>query len=129
MRDPLSQDRPSAAGARRRHPRRVRVAESVYQRVDARTGKPVAGRYEFTYRDATGRQVWQTAKGETNGDAKAERAELVARMHKGERVERTTLTVSEVAALWLERGTGQKGRWALSTRERYVRIVRQHIDT
>src|SRR5436190_20729869 len=34
----------------------------------------VAGKYEFTYRDATGRQVWQTTKGETKADARAERA-------------------------------------------------------
>jgi len=100
----------------------------VYQRIDARTGKPVPGRYEFTYRDATGLQVWQTARVETKADAKAERAELLARMHKGERVERTALRVSEVAAVWLERGTGQNDRWAPSTRERYRRIVRQHID-
>ena len=83
----------------------MRVAESVYQRIDRDTGKPVPGKYEFTYRDATGRQVWQTAKGDTKADAKAERAELLARMHKGERVERTTLTVGEVAQLWLERGS------------------------
>src|SRR5437016_13067208 len=62
--------------------------------------------YEFSYRDATGRQVWETAKGSTKADAKAERAELLARMHRGERVERTTLTVSEVAQLWLERASG-----------------------
>jgi len=102
----------------------VRVAERVYQRVDRDTGKLVAGKYEFTYRDATGRQVWQTTKGETKADARAERAELLARMHRGERVERTTLTVSEVAQLWLERASGPQGQWAPSTRERYERIVR-----
>jgi len=101
----------------------VRVAERVYQRVDRDTGKLVAGKYEFTYRDATGRQVWQTTKGETKADARAERAELLARMHRGERVERTTLTVSEVAQLWLERASGPQGQWAPSTRERYERIV------
>src|SRR5256885_10402014 len=123
MHDALSQDRPAAEPGRRPHPRRVRVAESVYQRVDRESGKPVAGKYEFTYRDATGRQVWQTAKGDTKADAKAERAETLARMHRGERVERTSMTVGEVARLWLERGTGQKGRWAPSTLEGYDRIV------
>ena len=83
----------------------MRVAESVYPRVDRKSGKPVPGKYEFTYRDATGRQVWQTVKGSSKADAKAERAELLARMHQGERVERTTLTVSEVARLWLKRGS------------------------
>src|SRR5437870_2573744 len=128
MQDTLSQDRREAVGRRRPHPRRVRVAERVYQRVDRHTGKPVAGKYEFSYRDATGRQVWQTAKGSTKTDAKAERAELLARMHRGERVERATLTVSEVAQLWFERASGPQGRWAPSTRERYERIVRRHID-
>src|ERR671937_749388 len=52
MHDSLSQDRPAAAPGRRPHPRRVRVAESVYQRVDRESGKRVAGKYEFTYRDA-----------------------------------------------------------------------------
>src|SRR5438067_9391933 len=128
MHDPSCQDDRPAAPGRRQHPRRVRVAEAVYQRIDRHTGQPVAGKYEFTYRDATGRQVWQTAKGDTKADAKAERAETLARMHKGERVERTSLTVGEVARLWLERGTGQKGRWAPSTLEGYERIVRLHIE-
>ena len=57
MRDPSCQDR-QAVPDRRPHPRRVRVADGIYQRIDRRTGQPVAGKYEFTYRDATGRQVW-----------------------------------------------------------------------
>src|SRR5438445_7655187 len=128
MQDTLSQDRREAVGRRRPHRRRVRLAKRVYQRVDRHTGKPVAGKYEFSYRDATGRQVWQTAKGSTKADAKAERAELLARMHRGERVERTALTVSEVAELWLERASGPQGQWTDSTHERYERIVRRHID-
>jgi integrase len=38
------------------------------------------------------------------------------------------LTVSQAARAWLERGVGQKGRWAPSTAEGYERIVRLHID-
>src|SRR5437763_17140222 len=106
MQDTLSQDRREAVGRRRPPPRRVRVAERVYQCVDRHTGKPVAGKYEFSYRDATGRQVWQTAKGSTRADAGAERAELLARMHQWRASRRTTLTVSEVAQLWLERASG-----------------------
>jgi integrase len=104
------------------------VAEAVYQRVDPKTGRPIPGKFEFTYRDATGRQVWQTAKGDTKADAKAERAEMLAHLHRGGWVERTALTVSEVARAWLARGTGPKGRWAPPTQERYERIVRRHID-
>jgi integrase len=100
----------------------------VYQRIDRKTGKPVPGSFEFSFRDSTGRQRWQRAKGETKAAAKAERAQLLARMHKGERVERSTLTVSEVARLWLERAAGPQGRWAESTRERYDRFVRLYID-
>lgn len=98
------------------------------RRIDRQTGKPVPGKYEFPYRDATGRQVWQIAKGDTRADAKAERAGLLARMHNGQRFERTSLTVSEVAQAWLERGMGPKGRWAPSTLERYQRVVRRQID-
>jgi integrase len=36
--------------------------------------------------------------------------------------------VGQVARLWLERGVGQKGRWASSTREGYERHVRLHIE-
>jgi hypothetical protein len=106
----------------------MRVAEAVYQRVDRKSGQPVPGKYEFTYRDATGRQVWQTAKGETKAAAKAERAETIARLYRGGRIERTELTVAQAARAWLERGVGQKGRWAPSTAEGYERIVRLHID-
>ncbi|MDP9223630.1 MAG: hypothetical protein M3P18_07190 [Actinomycetota bacterium] len=78
-----------------------------------------------TYHEATGRQIWQTAKGDTKPDAKAERAELLAQ-HRGERVERTTLTVSEVAQVWLERGTRPRGSWSPTTRER-CRHVGEHF--
>jgi integrase len=104
-------------------PRRVRVAESVYQRVDPDTGQPIPGKFEFIYRDSAGRQRWQTAK----GDAKAERAEMIARLHRGERVERSSRTVGEVAEAWLERARGKNGPWDAVTRQRYDRIVRQQV--
>src|SRR5437667_2286413 len=94
---------------------------------DHRTGAPVPGKFEFFFRDSTHRQRWQTAKGDTLADAKAERAEVVARLHRGERVERTKRTVSEAAQAWLERGRGQRGPWDPVTRERYERIVRRHV--
>jgi integrase len=72
--------------------------------------------------------VWQTAKGSTKAAAKAERAETLARLQLGQRIERTSLTVAQAAQAWLERGIGQKGPWAPSTKERYERIVRLHID-
>ncbi len=53
---------------------------------------------------------------------------MVARLHRGERVERTNRTLGEVAEAWLERGRGQKGLWDAPTRERYERCVRRYID-
>ena len=60
------------------------------------------GKFEFFFRDSTHRQPWQTAKGDTLADAKAERAEMVARLRRGERVERSSRTVGEVVEAWLE---------------------------
>ena len=111
------------------YPRRVRVAEGVYQRIDRSTGKPVEGKFEFTYRDATGRQVWQTANGTTRVAAKAERAETFARLRRGERVERTNMSVGDVAQLWLERGAGVRGPWSESTRRTYGEMVRRTIES
>ncbi len=38
------------------------------------------------------------------------------------------ILVGEAARAWLERGRGQRGEWAASTRERYERVVRLHIE-
>src|SRR5215211_1006628 len=122
--------RPPERGRRRGkgvHPRRVRVGTSIYQRIDAKTGRRAPGKFEFCYRDSTGRQVWQTAEGDTLAAAKGERAEILARLRLGHRIERTQLTVADVAEQWLERGTGQKDRWQPPTTERYERIVRRCI--
>lgn len=109
-----------------RHPRRIRVAESVYQRIDKKNGEPLAGQYEFTYRDSRNRQVWEKAA--TRTEARQKRAEIIARQAKGEKVERTNLTVSDAAALWLERGIGRRGPWDANTKERYESVVRLHIN-
>src|SRR2546429_4001094 len=87
------------AGARRRErlPAR-RPRERQTRRRQVRVHLPRRNRAAF----------WQTSKGDTKADAKAERAELLARMHRGERVERTSMTVGEVARLWLERGTARR---------------------
>jgi integrase len=52
---------------------------------------------------------------------------MLARLHRGERVERSSRTVGEVAEAWLERGRGQKGPWDATTRERYERVVRLQV--
>lgn len=38
------------------------------------------------------------------------------------------MTLAEAAHAWLARGRGQHGEWARSTRERYERIVRRHVE-
>ena len=120
-------DGPDTGPAVPLYPRRARVAESVYQRIDRDTGQPISGKFEFTYRDSAGRQRWQTAKSDTKADAKAERAEMVARLYRGERVERSSRTVGEVAEAWLERARGKNGPWDGPTKQRYERIVRQQV--
>ena len=88
---------------------------------------PAEAAQPLTDTDSARRLRWQTAKGDTKADAKAERAEMLARLHRGERVERSNRTVGEVAEAWLERGRGKKGPWDATTRERYDRIVRQQV--
>jgi hypothetical protein len=39
-----------------------------------------------------------------------------------------SLIVTAVARVWLARGRGQTGPWARTTRERYDRVIRQHIE-
>jgi hypothetical protein len=37
-------------------------------------------------------------------------------------------TVAEAGHAWLARGRGRHGEWARSTRERYERVVRRHVE-
>ena len=128
MQDASCQDLGGPDLTKPRPRRRVRVAEGVISGSTIARAERVPAKFEFVYRDGTGRQVWQTSSGSTKASAKAERAEILARLQLGQRVERTHLTLIEAAKMWLERGTGQRGRWADSTRERYERIVRLHIE-
>ena len=108
-------------------PNDVSAWRKRYQRVDHHTGQPIAGKFEFVYRDSTRRQRWQTANGDTKADAKAERVEILARLHRGERIERSSRTVAEVAEAWLERSRGQNGPWDTATAERYRRVVQLQL--
>src|SRR2546428_758428 len=94
--------------------RRVRVAEGVYQRIDAKTGRRVSDKFEYTYRDATGRQIWQTSRSATKVGAKAERSETLAPIALVEwsqvcryAVRRGWLAVDPVSRL----EAGEKPRW------------------
>ena len=73
-------------------------------------------------------EATQTTKGDTKANAKAERGQMVARLHRGERVERSSRTVSEALQVWLERGRGPRGPWEPATRVRYEQIARIHVQ-
>ena len=107
--------------------RRVRVCEGVYQRIDARTGKRVVDKFEYTFRDSFGRQVWRTAKGTTRTTAHNERRQQLASVHRSHGGP-CGLTVGEVARLWLERGVGATGPWEPRTRSSYGDTVSRYIN-
>jgi integrase len=99
-------------------PRRVRVERSIYRR-DTATGS----RYEITYVDSLGRRRWQVTEGGLK-DARAVLANVVSRLSRGERVAPSKLTLSEIAATWLE---AQRDRLRPRTIERYEAVLRLHI--
>jgi integrase len=105
----------------------VRVAEGVYQRIDAKTGRRVPDKFEYTYRNETGRQVWRTASGTTRTDARNERREQLGMVRRSDK-QPCELTVGEVARLWLVRGVGSGGRWEASTYRRYEEHVAGLIE-
>lgn len=60
-----------------------------------------SGRYEIAFRDTTGKLRFQVVGGSFE-DAKSTRADLVARMAKGERVSPSKVTFATVAESWYE---------------------------
>jgi integrase len=76
--------------------RRERVKSGIYVRKDAR-GRKV---YEIAYRDASGRQRWQTVEGGLRA-AEAALADVKARLGRGERIIRQpNLTFAVAAQQW-----------------------------
>lgn len=101
--------------ARRRH---VAGHRGVYVREDA-SGRP---RFEFVFRDSTGRQRWRTVDGGVTAAAAA-RADVQARMRRGERVVSSKITFAELAATWLKQVIGirqSSWRWYESALRRHV---------
>jgi hypothetical protein len=82
---------------------------------------------EYTFLDRFGRQVWRTAKGTTRTDARNERRQHLAGVHRS-RGRPCDLTVGEVARLWLERGVGAGGAWEPRTRACYGEVVGGYIE-
>jgi hypothetical protein len=70
--------------------RRVRVERGIY--------RSKSGAYEITYTDSAGRQRWQVVSGGVR-EARAARANVVAKQHRGERVVPSTETFEHVCKL------------------------------
>jgi integrase len=83
-----------------------------------------SGNYEIAYRDSDGKLRIQVV-GDDFEAAKTARAELVARMARGERVSRSKIAFREYASAWLER---EKGRIRPRTYEVYEIAVRLHLN-
>lgn len=82
--------------SRNAKPRRERVKAGIYVRKDAR-GRKI---YEIAYRDASGRQRWQTVEGGLRA-AEATLGDVKARLGRGERVIRQpNLTFALAAQQW-----------------------------
>src|SRR4051812_14189587 len=99
-------------------PRRTRLERGIYYR-----DTPRGRRYEITYIDSLGRRRWKVTEGGIK-EARAVLADFVSKLARGERVAPSKLTLSEIAATWLE---AQRDRLRPRTFERYESILRLHI--
>jgi len=99
--------------------RRERVERGIYRR-QAASG--VA--YEITFTDSDGRQRWQRVEGGLR-EARAARAEVVAKLGRGERVAPSRQTFGEVATAWL---ATQNGQLRPRTHDLYATVLRVHLQ-
>jgi len=84
---------PSSARHKTRYP-------GVYFRLDAKGNR----RYQIRYRDSNGRDIFKTVEGNEK-DALRQRNQILERMHKGERVVRSNMTVKELGEEYLRTQT------------------------
>ena len=94
-------------------PRRVRVERGIYR-------NPSTGGFEIQYTDSTGRVRWQRVPGGLR-DARFARAEVQARLGRGELVLRARRTFAEVGEEWLAAQTHLRPR----THELYGTVLRR----
>src|SRR3954462_11009864 len=76
-----------------KQPRRVRVERGIYK-------NPGTGRFEIQYTDSSGKVRWQTVAGGLR-DARFARAEIQARLGRGDLIVRGDRTLAEVGEEWL----------------------------
>jgi integrase len=96
-------------------PRRVRVERGIYK-------NPGSGRFEIQYTDSAGKIRWQTVRGGLR-DARFARAEIQARLGRGDRIVRADRTLAEVGEEWL----AQQHHLRPRTRELYLTALERHI--
>src|SRR6478672_10430094 len=99
-----------------KQPRRVRVERGVYR-------NPSTGGYEIQYTDSSGRVRWQVVVGGLR-EARFARAEVQARLGRGDLVMRGDRTLAEVAEEWLAAQHHLRPR----TRRLYETALRRHIN-
>src|SRR5215211_1171521 len=105
----------------------ARGSRSVSARVAVERGiayreRSFGRRYEFCYRDSEGRWRWQTVAGGRR-EARLARAEMLARLGKGERVAPSRLRFGEFADRWL----AGRGDLRPTTWDRYEQLLRIHL--
>jgi integrase len=97
-------------------PRRVRVERGIYR-------SPSTGGYEIQYTDSSGRLRWQVINGGLR-EARHARAEVQARLGRGELVTRSKQTLAEVGEEWLAAQHHLRPR----TRQLYQTALDRHIN-
>lgn len=107
--------------AKSSHPPRVKVERGIYHRARA-GGRRV---YEICFQDSEGRVRWQTVRGGLR-EARQQRADVLSKLGRGERIGSARLTFDEVAEAWLAHKDAL-GRLRPRTRERYAQVLNHHL--
>src|SRR5437763_13441731 len=99
-----------------KQPRRVRVARGVYR-------NPSTGGYEIQFTDSDGRCRWKVVQGGLR-EARLARAEVEAKLGRGERVAPSRRPLAEVGEEWLASQHHLRKR----TRQLYRTALTRHIN-
>jgi integrase len=98
-----------------KQPRRLRVERGIYK-------SPATGRYEIQYTDSAGKIRWKVVAGGLR-DARVAKAEVEARIGRGELVVRADRTLEDVGEEWLAAQHHLRPR----TRQLYRTALDRHI--